>query len=634
MIVGVLAPGSHYATERKQDFYVNYAANDHYMSASMQDERVHRMTDVYARLAPGATPETAQTELRQIASRLHAAYPEAYPASRGLDVVVTPWKVELTARGAADPDDSARHDHPRADHRVRERRESDVDPSGAARAGNGDSRRARRVRRSLRGELLTENLLLCIVGGLLGVGLASPAWICSSPTRRGSPRAPARSARRVGAGADRRAVDRGGAALCVGAAPSVRHRSGALDGRLGRTRHGRHRPPPRPARARRQPAGGVVHAGDRRRPPDPQPDAAVRGRPGLQSRERSEPAGAGLHAPDPDRQLQFTRNLVDRVKETAAVQSVAMASSAPLAGSFPARREIRVNNTEPEAGAASPLMVTRVVSGAYFDTVGTRLKAGRTFTSTDIGTSPRVVIVSESMARFYFKGESPIGHKINLRQFNGNWSQPIEIVGVAADSRADGIERGPMHTLYQPDSQTGAQSTLLVRTAGSADTLAPQVVETIRALDPNRPIDHVQTLEEIRDETIAPQRLNATLIGLFSALALVIATVGIAGVLAFSVSQRTNELGIRLALGAERGAILRMILGEGALMAAIGLVVGGAAAIPLSRLMSGLLFGIQPVDPPTIAMAAILMMTVALIAAWVPARRATAVDPMVALRGE
>ena len=144
----------------------------------------------------------------------------------------------------------------------------------------------------------------------------------------------------------------------------------------------------------------------------------------------------------------------------------------------------------------------------------------------------------------------------------------------------------------------------------------------------------MQTLEEIRDETIAPQRLNATLIGLFAGLALAIATVGVAGVLAFSVSQRTNELGIRVALGAERGTILRMILGEGAAMALVGLAVGGAAAVPLSRLLNGLLFGIEPADPPTIAMAAVLLVAVAIGAAWIPARRATAVDPMTALRGE
>ena len=238
------------------------------------------------------------------------------------------------------------------------------------------------------------------------------------------------------------------------------------------------------------------------------------------------------------------------------------------------------------------------------------------------------------MARYYFKQQNPIGRHLSWKLFNGNWSPPAEIVGVAADSRADGINQSPMHTMYRPDTQAGAQSTLLVRTAGSPDRLAPRVVEMIRGLDPNRPIDHVQTLEEIRDETIAPQRLNATLIGLFAVLALAIATVGVAGVLAFSVSQRTNELGIRLALGAQRATILRMILGEGATMAVVGLVVGGLAAIPLSRLLNGLLFGVEPVDPPTIAFAAVLLVVVALIAAWIPARRATVVDPMTALRGD
>ena len=140
--------------------------------------------------------------------------------------------------------------------------------------------------------------------------------------------------------------------------------------------------------------------------------------------------------------------------------------------------------------------------------------------------------------------------------------------------------------------------------------------------------------EELRDETLAPQRLNATLIGLFSVLALAIATVGVAGVLAFSVSQRTNELGIRVALGAQRKSILFMILGEGAVMAAIGLALGGIAAVPLSQLISGLLFDVQPVDPPTIAFAALLLVVVALAAALVPARRATTVDPMTALRGQ
>jgi putative ABC transport system permease protein len=273
------------------------------------------------------------------------------------------------------------------------------------------------------------------------------------------------------------------------------------------------------------------------------------------------------------------------------------------------------------------------VSSGYFKTIGTPIKIGRAFQPSDTSASAPVVILSESMAKYYLKDQNPIGRHITLKSpFSGQWAAPAEIVGIAADSRADGIAETPMHTLYQPDTQASAPSTILVRTAAAPDGVAPRVIEAIRALDPNRPIDHVQTLEEIRDDTIAPQRLNATLIGLFALLALAIATVGVAGVLGFSVSQRTNELGIRLALGAERRSILRMILGEGVVMAVVGLVIGGLLAIPLSRMLSGLLFGVEPADPITIGTAAALLMAVAVVAAWVPARAATAVDPMTALR--
>jgi putative ABC transport system permease protein len=295
--------------------------------------------------------------------------------------------------------------------------------------------------------------------------------------------------------------------------------------------------------------------------------------------------------------------------------------------------DIQIDGTDAGVGAAAQVVVTRVVSSGYFETVGTELVAGRPFQVTDHQKAPPVAIISQAMARYYFKDQSPIGRRVATRM-GPNWSPAAEIVGIAADTHADGLTERPKMTLYRPDTQQNAVSTLLVRTAGSMDQLTPRVVETIRALDPNRPVDHVQTLEEIRDETIAPQRLNATLIGLFAILALAIAMVGVAGVLAFSVSQRTNELGIRMALGAEPGGILRMILGEGAMMAAIGLVIGGLAAAPLSRMLSGLLFGVEPIDLPTIAVAASLLLFVAMAAAWVPARRAMTVDPMTALRRE
>src|SRR5581483_1597614 len=319
--------------------------------------------------------------------------------------------------------------------------------------------------------------------------------------------------------------------------------------------------------------------------------------------------------------------MVDRVKADGAVKNAAIASAAPLAGSFAQQREFQIDGGDADAVGSGPRTVTRVVNGTYFDTIGEPLKSGRSFLDSDTAKSQPVIILSESMAKYYFKGGDPIGRHISWKTTNfitgaTAWTKPAEIVGIAADSRADGIDQPPMHTMFLPDTQNAPPSTLLVRTAGTTTGLAPHIIETIRALDPNRPIDHVQTLEEIRDETIAPQRLNATLIGLFALLALAIATVGVAGVLAFSVSQRTNELGIRVALGAERSTILRMILGEGAVMGVIGLAIGG------------LLFDIEPADPPTIAISAVVLLVVAIGAAMVPARRATTVDPMIALRGE
>src|SRR5262245_60666986 len=208
-------------------------------------------------------------------------------------------------------------------------------------------------------------------------------------------------------------------------------------------------------------------------------------------------------APQPRRQ-QFSRDVLERVRTQPAIQAAAVASAAPLAGSFPQQQEFRIDGADADAIASAPKTVTRIVSSEYFKTVGTPIKVGRSFAPSDLQTAPRVVILSETMARYYLKDQSPVGRRISWKQGNGKWTDPAEIVGVAADSRADGITQTPLHTLYQPDTQAFAPSTILVRTGGAPDSVAPHVIETIRALDPNRPIDHVQTLEEIRDETIAP----------------------------------------------------------------------------------------------------------------------------------
>src|SRR5262245_529583 len=642
-IVGVLKPGSHYATQRKQDFYVNYAAHDHYVSSSMRNEWPHRMTTVYARLAPGATAASAQAELRTIAASLHEAHPEAYQKSRGFDIVVTPWKDELTAK--AKPTlmillvttvfvliiACANVANLTLTRLVQREREMGIRAALGAPAS------------FLRRQLLAENLVLSVLGGLLGLGFAvSGLNLLIKYTSRFTSR--------VGEiGLDGRVlaftlVIATMMALLFAWAPRLTFLDdpvGAMSAGGGRSTGGRKR-----RRAQRLlvvsqlaasfmlliGAGLLTRSLMRLYAVDPGFD--------LEHVLSLEAPNFVQQTPEnQERQRQFGREVVERVKAESSVKNAAMASAAPLAGSFPQQREFRIDGADADAVSSGPRTVTRVVSSSYFETIGTPLVAGRSFQVTDTRTSAPVVVLSQSMAKYYFKTDTAIGRRISWKLTNGitgavSWTPPAEIVGIVADSRADGIEQAPMHTLFLPDTQSFTPSTVLVRTAGMPDSLTPRVIETIRQLDPNRPIDHVQTLEEIRDETIAPQRLNATLIGLFAGLALAIATVGVAGVLAFSVSQRRHELGVRVALGAERGTILRMILGEGAAMALIGLVVGGAAAVPLSNLVNGLLFGIEPADPPTIAMAAILLLVVAVAAAWVPARRATAVDPMTALRGE
>jgi len=635
-IVGVLDPGSHYATQRKQDFYVNYAANDHYVGASMQNERQHRMTDVYARLSPGQTAGAAQAELREIARRLHDKYPSVYPASQGFDTVVTPWKDELTAK--ARPTlmilmvttvfvlviACANVANLTLTRLVQREREMAI----RAALGAGSSR--------LRRLLLAENLVLSILGGGLGLVLAVSglnlliAYAGRFTTRTGEIALDGWVLTFTIFVSMAMALVFAWAPRLTFVSDPVRAMAGAGGRATGSTSRRRAQ---RILVVSQLAASFMLLIGA-----------------GLLTRTllhlyAIDPGFnlanvLSLQAPDDftvanrDRRVQFSREVLDRVRSEPAVQGAAMASTAPLVGSFPFQQEIRVDGGDSVATGSSPRTVTRIVSSGYFETIGAGIKQGRSFQATDGANSAPVVIMSESMARFYFKNHEAVGRHISWKQFNGKLTKPAEIVGVAADNRSDGITETPFPTLYQLDTQSTPVSTLLLRTAGLPSGLAPHLIETIRQLDPNRPIDHVQTLEEIRDESIAPQRLNATLIGLFALLALAIATVGVAGVLAFSVSQRTNELGIRLALGAERTTILRMILGEGATMALIGLAVGGLAALPLSRLLTGLLVGVEPLDPPTIAVSAMLLVGVALFAAWIPARTATTVNPMTALKGQ
>ena len=202
------------------------------------------------------------------------------------------------------------------------------------------------------------------------------------------------------------------------------------------------------------------------------------------------------------------------------------------------------------------------------------------------------------------------------------------------DSRDYGLDRDVPDVVFHPFAQVPFASTLLVRTTGEAQTIASPIRELIRTLDPNQPIENVLTLEQIRSESVAPQRLNATLIGGFAMLAMVIAAVGVFSVLAFSVTQRTREFGIRTALGAAQGDISNTVLREGLLLAGSGLVLGGLAAAGLSRFLESFLFGVSAGDPVTFLLVGVALATVAAAASWLPARKAARVDPIEALRAD
>jgi putative ABC transport system permease protein len=223
------------------------------------------------------------------------------------------------------------------------------------------------------------------------------------------------------------------------------------------------------------------------------------------------------------------------------------------------------------------------------------------------------------------------------------------VVGVVANTRDAGIAQADVHVIYQPTSQavrrrggvagvTGGggfpAETMLVRTTGEIGPVVRQITEIIHETDPERPVDNVITLRELMREDIAPERLNATLFSAFAILALIVAGVGVFGVMAFSVTQRTKEFSIRLALGAEEGDVLRMVMGEGARLVLGALLLGGVASVMLSGFLSGLLFEIQPTDPVTFVSVAVVLSGVALLAAFIPARRATRVDPIDALKAE
>ena len=291
--------------------------------------------------------------------------------------------------------------------------------------------------------------------------------------------------------------------------------------------------------------------------------------------------------------------------------------------------DFQIEGRDVADGAVAPQYEFRSVSTEYFRTMGIPLLRGRFFDDTDRVDGRPVALVNQTLARHYWGEEDPVGRRVSIDR-GLSWKT---IVGVTGDVKQYGLSEPAVDELYFPTVQSPSRvSNLLVRTTGDPKQMTTGITALVHDIDPNQPV--APTLAQLRAQSLATPRLTMSLLGVFVLLALIITAAGISGVLAFSVSQRGQEFGIRMALGATRGGIVGMVVGQGMGLVLAGVVLGLGGALATTRLMSGLLFEIDPADPLTFTAMAGVISGVALVASWVPARRATSVDPIVALRSE
>lgn len=334
--------------------------------------------------------------------------------------------------------------------------------------------------------------------------------------------------------------------------------------------------------------------------------------------------------PRNEEQVAFLKDVLERVSKVPQARSVGLTSTLPMSGGPATDFEIEGRSFDP---AAMPSADIRIVDENYFRTMSIPLRAGRSFTERDIANSKKVMVINEDMARHFWPNEEPLGKHVTMK----DWGPPLtgEIVGVVGNVKAGGLDSETRPMIYWPYPQFPTIfNNLVVRTDTDPTNVVAAVKSQIWSVDQDLPVSTIGTMERVLANSVAPRRFNMLMLGLFAAVALALAAVGIYGVISYMVSLRTHEIGIRLALGAKNADVLRLVIGQGMSLALAGVGLGLIAAFGLTRLMTGLLFGVSPTDGATYIVIAMLLTGVALVACLVPARRAIKVDPMVAMRYE
>jgi putative ABC transport system permease protein len=331
--------------------------------------------------------------------------------------------------------------------------------------------------------------------------------------------------------------------------------------------------------------------------------------------------------------LNFWQQVLDRVRVIPGVEFVAVGSSIPLSGDH-SRGDVTIEGLPLPGPGEYPHPDRHSISSAYTRAMGIPVLRGRTFSDSDHETAPLVALINSTMARRFWADGDPVGKRF-LTGHPGQGERWVTIVGVVADTKMYGLDNPARLEVYYPYRQRpNSVMSLVVRSVVAPSTLTATIRAAVATIDKDQPIFDVHTMQQLVDDSISTRRLTLVLLGMFSALALILAAIGIYGVMSYAVALRTQEIGIRMALGAQQKDVLRLVLGQGARIAFFGVAIGLAAAAGLARLLSNLLFSVSSGDPVTFAAVAILLVAVALLACYIPARRALRVDPIIALRYE